>query len=187
MENNGPGVDRRRVIKPDESIGFVLLYIHIGVALLLSLALRYLMQTPLAGAASWTWASWLWGFPLLATAIVNWKAQPDHANRGSLKIMIIAVSQIFFFIQIFSVLGVSHRILFTAPDLFCLFFPVLPGLQAGLVLIISRVLDVVYGRLRLFARPGECMRCGYDLTGNVSGVCPECGLAFEIAATEARS
>ena len=22
---------------------------------------------------------------------------------------------------------------------------------------------------------GDCQRCGYDLTGNVSGVCPECG------------
>ncbi len=23
--------------------------------------------------------------------------------------------------------------------------------------------------------PGHCRKCGYDLTGNVSGVCPECG------------
>ena len=23
--------------------------------------------------------------------------------------------------------------------------------------------------------PGHCQKCGYDLTGNVSGVCPECG------------
>jgi hypothetical protein len=31
---------------------------------------------------------------------------------------------------------------------------------------------------RLRRRPcqlGHCRRCGYDLTGNVSGVCPECG------------
>jgi len=25
-------------------------------------------------------------------------------------------------------------------------------------------------------RPGCCRRCGYDLTGNVSGICPECGV-----------
>ena len=24
-------------------------------------------------------------------------------------------------------------------------------------------------------RPGQCPSCAYDLTGNVSGVCPECG------------
>ncbi len=24
-------------------------------------------------------------------------------------------------------------------------------------------------------RRGLCLKCGYDLTGNVSGVCPECG------------
>jgi len=23
--------------------------------------------------------------------------------------------------------------------------------------------------------PGHCQRCGYNLTGNVSGLCPECG------------
>ena len=28
-------------------------------------------------------------------------------------------------------------------------------------------------------RKGHCRSCGYDLTGNVSGVCPECGLAIE--------
>jgi hypothetical protein len=27
------------------------------------------------------------------------------------------------------------------------------------------------------ARRGQCVRCGYDLTGNVSGTCPECGTA----------
>ena len=26
--------------------------------------------------------------------------------------------------------------------------------------------------------PGHCQKCGYDLTGNVSGKCPECGAAI---------
>lgn len=33
----------------------------------------------------------------------------------------------------------------------------------------------------LFRRPrfpGKCVHCGYDLTGNTSGVCPECGCAM---------
>ncbi len=25
--------------------------------------------------------------------------------------------------------------------------------------------------------PGHCQKCGYDLTGNTSGACPECGVA----------
>ncbi len=28
---------------------------------------------------------------------------------------------------------------------------------------------------RLPYPPGHCQTCGYNLTGNVSGVCPECG------------
>jgi len=32
------------------------------------------------------------------------------------------------------------------------------------------------------AKPGHC-RCGYDLTGNVSGRCPECGASISVGAT----
>jgi hypothetical protein len=28
-------------------------------------------------------------------------------------------------------------------------------------------------------RTGDCSTCGYDLTGNTSGVCPECGVPVE--------
>lgn len=30
-------------------------------------------------------------------------------------------------------------------------------------------------RTSLRAARGQCLRCGYDLRGNTSGVCPECG------------
>jgi hypothetical protein len=29
--------------------------------------------------------------------------------------------------------------------------------------------------------PGHCRKCGYDLTGNVSGICPECGVKMDAA------
>lgn len=35
-------------------------------------------------------------------------------------------------------------------------------------------------------RAGRCRRCDYDLTGNVSGRCPECGTAYEPASPIAR-
>jgi predicted amidophosphoribosyltransferase len=38
-------------------------------------------------------------------------------------------------------------------------------------------------------KPGHCQHCGYDLTCNTSGVCPECGrpAGRETAAEDARS
>ena len=30
-------------------------------------------------------------------------------------------------------------------------------------------------------KPNECKRCRYDLTGNTSGVCPECGVVISIS------
>ena len=46
------------------------------------------------------------------------------------------------------------------------------------------VIYVVYGVIRLIVWPftrtktfplGMCQKCGYNLRGNISGICPECG------------
>ena len=36
-------------------------------------------------------------------------------------------------------------------------------------------------RQRHRRRHGLCLRCGYNLTGNVSGICPECGTSIQSA------
>ena len=41
-------------------------------------------------------------------------------------------------------------------------------------------------RLHRRQRTHQCVRCGYNLTGNVSGVCPECGESVAKADTEDR-
>ncbi len=39
-------------------------------------------------------------------------------------------------------------------------------------------------RKRRRRKRGECVACGYNLTGNVSGVCPECGADLDGALTD---
>jgi hypothetical protein len=46
---------------------------------------------------------------------------------------------------------------------------------AGAAAVLPAARLVRFVRSRRLRRAGLCPRCGYDLTGNVSGVCPECG------------
>ena len=39
----------------------------------------------------------------------------------------------------------------------------------------SRIVVYVVARYRPVVDARQCEHCGYDLTGNVSGICPECG------------
>lgn len=48
-------------------------------------------------------------------------------------------------------------------------------LWAVLLVVSGPLLRTVYQRWRHRMPPGTCTKCGYDLTGNVSGRCPECG------------
>jgi peptidoglycan/LPS O-acetylase OafA/YrhL len=48
----------------------------------------------------------------------------------------------------------------------------------GLCYAATRIAEPLLQRVRQFVPEGDyhiCMKCGYDLTGNVSGRCPECG------------
>ncbi len=52
----------------------------------------------------------------------------------------------------------------------------------GALLLAWPVTAFVRGPFRRYRRrsKGQCVRCGYDLTGNVSGICPECGLKLSV-------
>jgi hypothetical protein len=56
-------------------------------------------------------------------------------------------------------------------------FVLLLGYGSSLLLAAWPVLAFICGPLRRRRRrkKGLCVRCGYNLTGNVSGTCPECG------------
>ena len=54
------------------------------------------------------------------------------------------------------------------------------GVPLGIPLLVCVFTIILLMRLdRRRILPGHCQNCGYDLTGNVSGRCPECGTAIE--------
>ena len=54
-------------------------------------------------------------------------------------------------------------------------------LPLGVLIVMLVVPTIVLARPDRRAWVGHCKRCAYDLTGNVSGVCPECGTKCENA------
>jgi hypothetical protein len=63
-------------------------------------------------------------------------------------------------------------------------------LLAFLILVTAELVgwfaEAVLKNLRAFLGPQHCRECGYDLTGNVSGRCPECGTPTETWPTRTR-
>jgi len=53
--------------------------------------------------------------------------------------------------------------------------PMFARFPIWLVVVLSTVGGLLLRRVAKHRRPGHCHSCGYDLTGNTSGKCPECG------------
>ena len=53
---------------------------------------------------------------------------------------------------------------------------VMPG---WLPVVLALVPVILFRRHDRHFPPGHCQKCGYDLTGNVSGRCPECGTRID--------
>jgi len=71
----------------------------------------------------------------------------------------------------------------------------LPGVMAGVLTVVSVPIwiplllaavptAVLFWRDRRRIPPGHCQQCGYNLTGNVSGRCPECATPCPAPAQE---
>jgi hypothetical protein len=49
-----------------------------------------------------------------------------------------------------------------------------------IIALATGMLSAILWPRRLKLRKGICQNCGYDLTGNASGICPECGTPCEV-------
>lgn len=75
----------------------------------------------------------------------------------------------FVFELLFSMFGrVTYAQAFTELAMVFVVLGTIGSIYAGVVSFISFLEPLPYP-------PGFCNRCGYNLTGNASGVCPECG------------
>ena len=58
-------------------------------------------------------------------------------------------------------------------------FPLNYGLATAVGLVAGAYWCWTTVRVRAQDMHGHCTKCGYDLTGNVTGTCPECGTEIE--------
>ena len=56
-------------------------------------------------------------------------------------------------------------------------------LYLGFGLLLGKTIVAVRRLMRRRRRIGMCLSCGYDLTGNVSGTCSECGTRIQEGVT----
>ncbi len=60
----------------------------------------------------------------------------------------------------------------------CIGFPIGFAASLPVAMMVGLPFAIVRGRAR---KPPTACQCGYDLTGNESGACPECGASLTIA------
>ena len=74
---------------------------------------------------------------------------------------------------------ISERNLYPPIDWFPVRYRGIIGIPLWIVFVVVTVPSLLGAWLYRKTSLGHCQNCGYDLTGNVSGVCPECGKAVK--------
>jgi predicted RNA-binding Zn-ribbon protein involved in translation (DUF1610 family) len=108
---------------------------------------------------------WLTGFVVF---VIRWRNEPQADTvRAARRLVVIA--------------SVASVLALIGPEYWQTWYVFVdPGRDApafgGIAVVVSLLmLFLVTRQFNSADGPPECYQCGYDLTGNVSGVCPECG------------
>lgn len=59
-------------------------------------------------------------------------------------------------------------------------WPIAIVLPLWIPTLLSCVAAFYFHRKARVPGPGHCLKCGYNLTGNESGICPECGTSYKL-------
>lgn len=82
------------------------------------------------------------------------------------------------FISITFFLGVAALIMGHVDEFILVMF-FAGGFYSLCISLLIGIPVAIFRKRRQPPPPGHCRNCGYDLTGNVSGICPECGRAID--------
>ena len=98
------------------------------------------------------------------------KDQANNRARGGRSGFVILIALVVGWLVFQQALYVAKKFLFPGVSSVLLFLVV-----GGIVWGALAVFLIVYLRMTRTPPFGRCAQCGYNLRGNVSGVCPECG------------
>jgi len=163
----------KRIVEEDIDAPTALLRTYAAVAVFVALLIRVLTQS-----SGFLESMCLCGLAPLLVVYLHYYVSREHERlRRRWRVLLSAVTALCCAILL-SHGGLKSRSLDLGSAL-------LFGMGGGLVthligFIIGAVADPILGRVRQFLEPQECRGCGYDLTGNVSGICPECGTSVPL-------
>lgn len=114
---------------------------------------------------------WLWRF-WVQPRQRQWSRGKAVAAGVIVGVCVHRVTRIVCGILLFAVLGFEYSLGGSRSD----GMAIAAGVYVVPIGLAMSVGAVAYRRLRSIKPDGHCRHCGYDLTGNESGVCPECGV-----------
>ena len=120
------------------------------------------------------WGPMAWLFLLPIASYCIWRAK----GRATLAAQCAVDSLLMLALVVVLASVLRHSIFILAGKLSSSWQPSVTGVQVAMVCVSVGLL--VWGARRARTiRPGLCRVCQYNLRGNVSGICPECGTAIE--------
>jgi len=120
----------------------------------------------LATATFYLWPAAMWLIVWIASAAI--RASFESQKLGdAIGVLSVLLLNTFAALALHNIIALERGITITS----VLFYVVPVPIIAALVLLVPWPGDW------LQSKRGRCTKCGYDLRGNTSGVCPECGAA----------
>ncbi len=130
-----------------------------------------------------------WGFSVCFPAMRKRPFRGDNYVGAYCGLVVVVLKHESTWLASMGLPGITSRLGFEWPTLYCRlsgqggnFFIMLMPFWL-LLLLFACPTAWLFFRDRRCPPPGHCKTCGYNLTGNLSGICPECGARINSSET----